>query len=157
MLEMHYGHIQVSWAQVRPLASVLLLALAGATYAGEETPEVHSKVQAALDWQLPANTCKKPQLRGAVQDIVQGGDDDVTFRYDVDSYELDRFTRKQKRWTFCVSKYKKGLLKEFEILKDCAQYGLTQQQAEIILGKMALIQSVVTSPEGVTEAQSPQS
>ena len=141
---------------MRPLASVLLLALAGATYAGEETPEVHSKVQAALDWQLPANTCKKPQLRGAEWDIVEG-DSDATFRFDVDSYELDRFARKQKRWTSCVSKYKKGLLKEFEILKDCAQYGLTQRQAEIILGKMALIQSVVTSPEGVTEAQSPQS
>ena len=75
-------------------------------------------------------------------------DDGTTQTYNVDSYQIGRFERKQKRWRSCVSKYKSGLLEDFQELESSAQYGLTQLQADIILGKMALIQSALRSPNG---------
>ena len=112
--------------------------------------ETHEKVQEALNWELPVNECKKPRLVGAGLDIVDGIGTRST---DISSHKMRRYNRKVKRWQRCVSKYREALMKDFEELKNCAQYGLTQQQAETILGKLALIQAVVISPEGVVEEE----
>jgi hypothetical protein len=111
--------------------------------------EVHKKVQAALSYNIPMNECKQPKLAGAQTDIVDTSG--TTTRSDIDSYKLARFERKEKRWKTCLSKYKQGLKKDFDRLRNSAQYGLTQQQAEIILEKMALIQSALISPVGLPE------
>ena len=116
-------------------------------------PDIHEEVQAALDWQLPVHRCKKPELRGAVSDIVDGAG--VRRRYDVDTYQLERYERQQKRWRSCIKEYKQALLSDFEDLNNSAQYGLSRQQANIILGKMALIQSVLESPDAVVEEAPP--
>ncbi|HIG44215.1 MAG: hypothetical protein ABGY96_07675 [bacterium] len=114
--------------------------------------EVHEKVQAALDWQLLVNTCKQPKpVPGAQPDIENS--DGVTDRTGVDSYKLDRYERKLKRWEICVSEYKAELFEDFEELKNSAQYGLTQQQAETILTKLADIQAAVISPSGTAEVE----
>ena len=126
------------------LCFTLLITIVGSTSAEEQ--KVHQKVQAALDWELPQNDCEEPKIRGVGTGNIN--EEGVTETYDVDSYQIGRFERKQKRWRSCVSKYKSGLLEEFTELKNSAQYGLTQQQADIILGKMALIQSALRSPNG---------
>ena len=126
------------------LCFFLLVTVVGSVCAEEQ--KVHGKVQAALDWKLPYNDCKEPKMRGVGTGLIN--DEGATQTYDADSYQIGRFERKQKRWRSCVSKYKSGLLEEFTELKNSAQYGLTQQQADIILGKMALIQSALRSPSG---------
>ena len=106
----------------------------------------HEKVQAALDWELADNPCKKPRLI-AVSSGVTDSEGSRT-QTDVDTYTIDRYHRKEKRWESCVDKYKSELMDDFAELKDSAQYGLTKAQADAILGKMALIQSVYLSPDG---------
>ena len=110
----------------------------------------HKKVQAALDWELPVNSCTKPRsvAVSASEDPGQGG----KALTDVDSYTLKRYERKEKRWNSCVKKYKDALMDDFSELKDSAQYGLTKPQADIILAKMGLIQSVYMSADGIVEA-----
>ena len=111
--------------------------------------ETHAEVQEALDWELPVNTCKKPRLLARSSNVNDGeGDREVT---DVDSYTIERYERKQKRWESCVDEYKEALLVEFDEMKNCAQYGLTNVQADIILGKMALMQQVYLSADGIIE------
>ena len=108
--------------------------------------ELHEGVQAALDWELPDNTCKKPRLDVVSSNVVDG--EGSRTQTDVDSYTIDRYLRKEKRRKSCVEKYKAGLMENFGTLRNSAQYGLTQAQADIILGKLALIQSVYLSPDG---------
>jgi len=115
-------------------------------------PEVlHPEVAAALAWSLPENPCQQPKLAGKSADIydTQG----IPSRMDVDSYKIDRFKRQEKRWLKCVANYKQGLVTDFSRLKDSAQYGLTQQQADKILAKLALIQASVEAPTYVTNMQ----
>ncbi len=122
-------------------------------------------MQAALDWQLPLNDCKKPKSIGNYEDILASGgfishaptnttdnSGGTPTVFDVDHYKIDRYERKKKRWESCVSSYKAELLEHFEVLKNSAQYGLTKQQAEIIVDKLAQIQNAVISPEGLAEA-----
>ena len=113
------------------------------------TAEVDKKVQGALDWALPVNACEEPLLPGKATDIIDANGN-IT-RFDMDTYQLERFQRKQKRWQNCVQKHKKGLMRDFETLENSAQYGLTQGQANDILGKMKLIQTVLLSPNGIIE------
>ena len=108
--------------------------------------EPHEEVQAALDWELPPTECKKPRLIGAEPDIFDNIRE-TSIRFDVDHYQLDAYKRAEKRWVKCVLKYRQRLMADFEELKNSAQYGLTKGQAELILGKMALIQSVLISPD----------
>jgi hypothetical protein len=111
--------------------------------------ESHPQVQAALDWQLPDNICgDEPVLIGAELDVVDPSQD-ITYRYDVDYYKLERHERSMKRWNACITEYKEDLMNDFEALKNCAQHGLTQAQADTILGKLALIQEVYLSPDAV--------
>ena len=61
-----------------------------------------------------------------------------------------------KRWDTCITGYKEDLMNDFETLKSSAQHGLSQAQADTILGKLALIQEVLVSPDavaGVTAAE----
>ena len=104
---------------------------------------IHAKVQSALDWQIPEMQCTKPILRGAGIAIVDGSGDRT--QTDTDSYTLRRHDRKMKRYNTCITEYKQVLNDDFESQKDCAQYGLTQNQANIILGNMKLIQTTIIS------------
>jgi hypothetical protein len=116
-----------------------------------DAAETHARVQEALDWELPVNGCKKPRVSVKIADLEDY--DGVKTVYDSDTYIKDREFRKERSWKACVKRYKKTLLQEFEDLKNCAQYGLTEAQASTILGKMALIQAVMLSPGGVVEEE----
>ena len=110
---------------------------------------LHKEVVAALGWELPTNECSKPRLMAQSSNVVDGkGAREIT---DVDSYTIERYNRKEKRWQKCLNKYKERLMKDFERLKGSAQHGLTQQQANQILTKMALIQQVYMSHDGLPE------
>ena len=111
--------------------------------------ETHEKVQAALDYNIPFNSCKKPKTLARIAAIIDSDGQGGVAQSDVDSYTMNRLKRKQKRWQSCVKKYKQELLKDLAVLRDCAQYGLTREQPKSILGKMADIQSVVMSVDGI--------
>jgi hypothetical protein len=128
--------------------------------------ENHEKVQAALDWELPLNVCKKPRFVGYQQDVLAHGgvishaptnttetSEGTPTVFEVDHYKIDRYERKKRRWESCVSSYKSILLEQFEVLKSSAQYGLTNQQAETILAKLAQIQAAFLSPEGIVKEE----
>ena len=121
--------------------------------------ETHSKVQAALDYQLPENTCgTKPKsfessgeaIGTPIQDssstsVFEGsGAEEMS---DVDSYTRKRQERKMTRWKSCTKEYKSGLLEDMDELKASAQHGLTQPQANIILANLANIQQAYMAPE----------
>ena len=121
--------------------------------------ENHPEVKAALDYQLPENTCgNKPksfessgeaigqpvQESGALTVFEGSGADEMS---DVDSYTRKRQERKMKRWKNCTKEYKSGLLEDMEKLKASAQHGITQSQANTILESMADIQQAYMAPE----------
>ena len=121
--------------------------------------ETHPKVQAALDYQLPGNTCgtkpksfessgeaigKPVQESGALTVFEGSGAEEMS---DVDSYTRKRQERKMARWKNCTKEYKSGLLEDMEALKASAQHGITQPQANIILENMATIQQAYMAPE----------
>lgn len=112
------------------------------------TPAVHKKVQQALDWRLPKIDCEQPKAPGTSKE-VRGEDGATRTEWDVDSNTLARYERKEKRWQNCVEKYKTALAKDFDVLKSSAQYGLTQSQADTILGHMKTIQSAIFAPDGI--------
>ena len=112
--------------------------------------ETHKKVRAALDYDIPVNKCRKPKSLIKMTDMTDS--EGATTVYDVDTNQLNRAKRKEKRWQSCVEKYKRALLEDFTELKNSAQYGLTQAQANTILGKMADIQSVIMSVDGIKPA-----
>ena len=87
--------------------------------------EVHPEVQAALDWQLPENKCEfefKPSR--------------------VDSGMERKFNKAMKKYKKCAGKYQTGLAEEQQKMMAVAQHGLTQAQADIIMGHMAHIKKV---------------
>jgi hypothetical protein len=124
--------------------------------------ETHSEVQAAMDYELPEYTCVKPKqfvrktevvgapmpASGAVPIFEGSGAEEIT---DMDSHTMNRLQRKEDRWNMCVEEYKDDLLADMEKLKASAQYGLNQDQANIILGNMSKIQNVYMTPEGVLD------
>ena len=125
--------------------SIILLLLCSPVLAAQDA--THKEVKWALEWTLPGNNCERPRIVSHSYNVKDSeGDRPVT---DVDSYTIKRYERKEVRWQKCVDKYKKGLLKDFERLKNSAQYGLTQEQADIILSNMALLQAVYISEEGL--------
>ena len=121
--------------------------------------ETHSKVQAALDYQLTENTCgTKPKSFEASAEVIgapiQDSSSTSVFEgagaeemSDVDSYTRKRQERKVARWKNCTKEYKRGLLIDMEELKASAQHGLTQPQANIILANLAAIQQAYMAPE----------
>ena len=132
------------------LIGLLALAL---PVAAETEPQsnLHKKVAAALAWDLPVNHCVKPRILVRASNVVDAeGSREIT---DIDSNTIGRYERKEERWKACVAKYKKKLLADFTTLRDSAQYGLTKPQADQILQKMAHLQSVYTSPDGMPPAE----
>ena len=119
---------------------------------GAGAAEIHKEVLSALDWELPQNTCKKPPFLGAGADIIDASG--MKRRYGIDTYKLERHQRKQQRYDNCMTQYRTGLAKDFEELKSSAQYGLTQEQSNIILGKMASIHSILAPPENTEKPDS---
>lgn len=111
--------------------------------------ETHEEVQVALDYSMPLNSCKKPRSIVIMANIIDSDGEGGVARSDVDSYTINRLKRKEKRWQTCVTKYKKELLQDLAELRNCAQYGLTQEQGNIILEKMADIQAVVMTVDGI--------
>ena len=123
-------------------------------------------MQAALDWELPLNSCKKPRPVGGEEGVLAHGgvishaptgttenSEGAPTVFGVDHYKIDRYVVKKKRWETCVSRYKSTLLEQFETLKGAAQYRLTAQQAEIIPGKLAQTQAAFLSPEGIIKVE----
>ncbi len=127
------------------LTIALLLAPINAAY-GEDSPKVHKKVQQALSWELPENKCVPPKAPGKSKQVTDDLGSTHT-EWDVDSYTLERYQRKENRWKKCEDRYKARLVNDFETLKNSAQYGLTKPQADIILGKMKQIQEVLVPPQ----------
>lgn len=138
------------------LLTILLLLMAAHPARGEDTPKVHKKVQQALDWELPKNKCVMPKAPGKKKQVNDDMGSSHT-EWDVDTYTLERYQRKENRWKKCVERYKSNLAKEFETLKNSAQYGLTQPQADTILSHMKLIQQVMMSETGTLETATAQS
>ena len=112
------------------------------------------------------NACKKPRPVGGQEGVLAHGgvvshaptgttenSEGAPTVFGVDHYKIDRYERKKERWETCVSSYKSNLLEQFEVLKSSAQYGLTKQQAETILGKLAQIQAALVSPEGIAKKE----
>ncbi len=126
-----------------------------------ETPK---PVQAALDYQLPENTCTKPRIIASESTVLapaqDGGGGGSNFFQgsntgdvsDIDGYSRKRIERKEKRWRKCVATYKADLLDDMQQLKGSASHGVTQEQADSILKNMALIQQVYMTSEGVLES-----
>ncbi|MFT5098580.1 MAG: hypothetical protein ACJAX5_003556 [Patiriisocius sp.] len=109
--------------------------------------EVHRDVAKAIDYGLPELTCDKPTLPGKGKDVVDSNGS--VNRDDVDNYALGRYKRAEKRWMKCLTKYKEGLMSDFETLRNSATHGLTETQAKLILSNMANIQAVLIAPDGI--------
>jgi hypothetical protein len=132
------------------LACAALIVTPAITFAAE----VHPEVKKAFDYSIPELNCKKPKLPGALKDVVDPLTGAVN-RADVDSYKLGRYDRAEKRWLTCLTKYKQGLMQDFEELRNSASHGLTQTQAKAIMSNMKGIQRVIESPIGNPEASMP--
>ncbi|MFK7915858.1 MAG: hypothetical protein AB8B93_18235 [Pseudomonadales bacterium] len=135
---------------MKPSTCLISLALLGfaSSASAADAPQTHPKVVEALEWSLPANSCKQPRSVGTVTKVNNEGADSGA-RADIDSHTLARYERKKKRWLKCVDKYKDGLRGDFETLRGSAQHGLTQDQANAIMSKMKLIQAVMMTEEGL--------
>ncbi len=121
--------------------------------------EPRMSVQEALDYQVPENTCTKPEIVGSATNVSPPMQDSSGVPYfqgsstasisDVDGYELERQERQEARWKKCLASYKQGLLDDMERLKSSAEHGLTQEQAYAILANMKRVQDVYLTPDGV--------
>ena len=83
--------------------------------------DVHPEVQAALDWQIPKNECK---FRFKQTNV--GGSD-------------RNFQKALKKYTNCNEKYQAGLVADRDKMMGVAHHGLTQAQADTIMGHMGAI------------------
>ena len=114
-------------------------------FSGSVFADVHPEVQKSLDYQLPASDCgDEPMLRG-VNTFRDNAE--KAAQTDVDHYTRKRHERRHKRWSKCNDKYRDGLLKDFGQLKDSAKHGMTQEQAQVVLGHMKSIQDVLRPSE----------
>ncbi len=100
---------------------LLLLPLAG--YA----QDVHPDIQAALDWQLPANDCKPPVIKQS----------------NVTSGQERKLKRAAKKYEKCLGKYRTILAEDQQKMMDSAVHGLTQDQADTIMWHLKVIQKVL--------------
>ena len=107
--------------------------------------DVHPEVQKALDWQMPSHDCgEQPFLRN-VNNTTNQAEETVTS--DIDHYTRKRHERKLKRWTKCYESYRSELVEDFGWLRDSAQFGMTQEQAQVVLGHMKSIQNTLQPAE----------
>ena len=107
--------------------------------------EVHPEVQKSLDYQIPTSECgEEPTLRGV---STFRDNSEKAAQTDVDHYTRERHERRHKRWSKCNDKYRDVLMKDFNRLRDSAQHGMTQDQAQVVLGHMKSIQDVLRPRE----------
>ena len=125
--------------KMRRILSLLSLLFLPVCVLGQD---VHPEVQAALDWQIPKNECEFRVKRTNV-----GGGTDRSFQ------------KEMKKHKKCNEKYLAGLVAEREKMMGVAHHGLTQEQADIIMGHMGAIaiilkrsRSASAVPESIREA-----
>jgi hypothetical protein len=104
--------------------SIMLLALLQPTVG--LTQEIHPDVQAAVDWQLPENDCEPPRVK---QSHVTTGQEQ----------KLKRATKKYEK---CMSQYSAILAEDQQKMMDSAAHGLTQIQANTIMGHLTVILNI---------------
>lgn len=109
--------------------------------------ETHPAVQNALDWQLPANTCEAPE--SLFNQTIVDSDGVPSSSRKLSQPQRKRHERRKKEYDECVRVYKEELLETFEEMRGVAKHGLTQAQANIILGKLKYIQTVIQDPLGM--------
>jgi len=126
------GMLRTTW-------TVLTLLCPTSSFAEDK---LHEEVAAALEWELPVNECSKPR---SIERYSLRSDGDVDFS------SFDQYKLKEKQRQKCLENYREALLTDFEFLKGSVKHGLTKQQANQILTKMALIQKTYLSPDGVVE------
>jgi hypothetical protein len=163
-----YRYIYAEQAQkrVQIMKTRLLIVLLILVMPNLVNAKTHKKVQAAMDYTVPENTCKKPTKFASTKttgtapaqsssgtDVFSGGG--TVDNSDTDSYTIRRLEKKEKKWRKCVDKYKAGLLKDMDTLKASAQYGLTQAQADKIIANMRGLQDVYMTPDGVLDTAMP--
>ena len=104
-----------------------------------------------MDWELPINGCHEPRaLKYKVSDgLGTTSSRNAPVSFDLDHYQIEAYQRKKKRWVKCETVYRNRLTSDFVELKSSAQYGLTRPQVNSILGKLALIQSVLSPPDSL--------
>ncbi len=110
----------------------LTLLIAAPTAVAEQT-EMHPEVKKALEYRLRKNTCEPPKRRQS--NVVSG--------------QSRKMKKALEKYENCIIDYKKEIFEDFNQLKGSAQYGLTQDQADQILRKMAVIQKAIESKFGV--------
>jgi len=98
--------------------------------------EIHPDVQAALDWQLPKNECKFKLKRSS----------------NVTGMER-KYKRAMKKYEKCIGHYVTGLALEQKKMRAVAQHGLTQAQADTIMGHMRDIQTLLQMSESQSATQ----
>ena len=106
--------------------------------------EISPEVKAALNWNLRANQCMPPEAFLGMILINEEGVRNTTRKLNPGQQRMA--VRKKTDYDHCIIDYKNNLVTEWKMLKDVPQYGITQEQAEIILAKMAFIQKVIESP-----------
>ena len=127
--------VETKMRRILPLLSLLFLPVC---VLGQD---VHPEVQAALDWQIPKNEC---EFRVKANRLV---------------FHDRSFQKAMKKHTKCNEKYLAGLVAEREKMMGVAHHGLTQEQADIIMGHMGAIaimlkrrRSASAVPESIREA-----
>jgi hypothetical protein len=92
--------------------------------------DIHPEVLSALDWALPSHDCVPPKIKAS---------------HDSTSSTERKYKKAKKKFEKCYDGYKANLIEQQQNMMEVAKHGLTQEQAEIIMGNMKLIQSIVTS------------
>ena len=106
--------------------------------------EIPPEVEAALNWNLPVNQCTPPHAFLGMSLINEEGVSNSTRKLNPGQQRMA--ARKKATYDKCIIDYKNNLIMEWKILKGVPQYGVTQDQAETILARMAFIQTVIESP-----------
>lgn len=111
---------------------VVFLQLTAAAFAADnaesaDSAEVHSEVSWALVYETPVQTCKRPKARKSNE--VAG--------------QFDRFRRKMEKYTKCVNIYHQRLIEDHQRIVKAAEFGITEQQAQIMIAKVRHIEESV--------------
>jgi len=115
------------------ITAVVLTGLLGWQSALAESQGMHPEVAKALAYQLPKNECQPPKRR----------------KSNVSSGQLRKLERALTRYENCIKDYKADILEDYGQLKESANFGLTQPQADTILKKMGRIQLAIQSKYGL--------
>ena len=102
--------------------------------AGVLAQDVHPEVQAALDWQLPENKCEFKLKPSRVESDMER-----------------KYKKAMKKFKKCTGKYTTGLAEEQQKMMAVAHHGLTQAQADIIMGHMLNIKKVTQMIDSFAE------